>query len=111
MNGAGFETLCLQELLALNHYLDKGYEFFHWRTRRHEEVDLILYGENGFHAFEFKSGSRLRETDFATLRLFAQDYPQAQLFLVHAGNENRTYGRIRIMSARKFFAEAESILN
>lgn len=110
MNGAAFETLCLQELLALNHYLECGYEFFYWRTRKHQEVDLVLYGENGFLAFEFKSGSRLRESDFANLKLFGEDYPQAKLHLVYTGSEARSHAGIRIIPANRFFLETESLL-
>jgi uncharacterized protein len=109
--GPAFETLCLQELMALNHYLDRGFEFFHWRTRRHEEVDLILYGENGLKALEFKSSARLRESDFAGLMIFAQDYPQSQRFLVYAGQEKRLYKGISLVPAKDFFREtAEQIL-
>ncbi|MGE3975450.1 MAG: ATP-binding protein [Bdellovibrionales bacterium] len=110
LNGPAFETLCLQELLALNHDLEGGYDFFHWRTRKHQEVDLILYGENGFHAFEFKSSSRLREADFATLRLFQEDYPEAQLRLVYGGRESRSHAGIQIISAVDFFSKAETFL-
>lgn len=110
MNGPAFETLCLQELIALNHYLDAGYEFFHWRTRKHQEVDLVLYGENGFLAFEFKSGSRLRETDFESLDLFGGDYPQAKRHVVYGGSERRVHRGIQIIPALEFFAEAERFL-
>lgn len=110
LNGPAFETLCLQELLALNHYLGAGYDFFHWRTRKHEAVDLVLYGENGLLAFEFKSSARLRDSDFANLRLFAEDYPQAKLHLVYGGKESRSHAGIRILSAQEFFAQAGSIL-
>jgi predicted AAA+ superfamily ATPase len=110
-NGPAFETLCLQELLALNHYMDLGYEFFHWRTRRHQEIDLVLYGENGFHAFEFKSGARVREADFETLALFHQDYPQAKLHLIHGGSDRRYYRSVRITPAAEFFADAAAILD
>jgi predicted AAA+ superfamily ATPase len=109
-NGPAFETLCLQELIGLNQYLDLGYEFFHWRTRKHEEVDLVLYGENGFHAFEFKSGARLRDVDFETLSLFGEDYPQARLHLVHMGKESKTYRNIRVTNAHEFFCDAHALL-
>ncbi len=109
-NGPAFETLGLQELLALNHYLELGYDFFHWRTRKHQEVDLVLYGENGFHAFEFKSGARLRDSDFETLGLFGEDYPQAHLNLVYGGNESKTYRKVRVIPAQNFFADATAFL-
>jgi predicted AAA+ superfamily ATPase len=110
INGPAFETLCLQELMALNHYLSKGYEFFHWRTKKHQEVDLVLYGENGFLAFEFKSSSRLREADFEALKLFGEDYPPAERYLIYGGNEKRSYAGIHILPAQYFFSNAESLL-
>jgi len=110
MNGAAFESLCLQELLALNHYQDMGYGFYHWRTRKHQEVDLVLYGENGFHAFEFKSSARLREADFAGLRLFAEDYPHARRHLVYGGSERRAHAGVDIVPAREFFLKATELL-
>lgn len=110
LNGAAFETLCLQELLALNNYLDAGFEFYHWRTRKHEEVDLVLYGENGFLAFEFKSSSRLREDDFKTLGLFGEDYPEARRILVFGGREGRRYKGVEVIPAVDFFNRAEELL-
>ncbi len=110
LSGAAFETLCLQELLALNHYLETGFEFFHWRTRKHEEIDLVLYGERGFLAFEFKSSARLRESDFRALALFGDDYPQAKRYLIYGGSERRTHQAIEIVPARDFFASAAHLL-
>lgn len=110
LGGPAFETICLQELMALNHYLDLGFHFFYWRTRKHEEIDLILYGENGFFAFEFKSSSRLRGLDLETLKLFKVDYPQASLFCVYGGTETQTLGNILIISALEFFHKADLIL-
>lgn len=111
INGAAFETLCLQELMALNHYLDAGFEFFHWRTRAHQEVDLVLYGENGFLAFEFKAGSRLREVDFSGLDLFGQDYPQAKRYLIYGGRERKRMRDIDVIPAAEFFADADGLLS
>ncbi len=110
LTGPAFEGLCVQELWALNDYLRTGYGFFHWRTRLHEEVDLVLYGENGFLAFEFKSSSRLRDQDFKNLELFGADYPEAERLIVYGGKENRFFRGIRVIGAEKFFREAESLL-
>jgi uncharacterized protein len=110
LTGPAFETLCLQELIALNHDFETGYEFFHWRTRKHEEVDLVLYGERGFLAFEFKSSSRLRGEDFKTLELFHEDYPQARRYVVYGGKESRIYKGIHVVPALEFFKKAADIL-
>lgn len=108
--GPAFETLCVQELMAINHYLDLGYEFFHWRTRKHDEVDLVLYGERGFLAIEFKSGGRLRESDFRGLDLFATDYPEAKRFVIYGGMERRTQRGVTLLPAKMFFSEARKLL-
>lgn len=110
LNGPAFETLCLQELLALNHYLDAGFDFFHWRTRKHQEVDLVLYGERGLLAFELKAGSRLREADLQTLELFGTDYPEARLILVYTGTRAEQRKGIEVIPAARFFATAGDIL-
>ncbi|MBX9768052.1 MAG: DUF4143 domain-containing protein [Bdellovibrionales bacterium] len=110
LNGPAFETLCLQELMALNHYLQTGYEFSHWRTRQHEEVDLILYGENGFLAFEFKSSARLRTEDFDSLQLFGEDYPEAKKYIVYGGREQRLHKGTTILPISKFFEQATELL-
>lgn len=110
LSGPAFETLCLQELIALNHSLQTNFEFFYWRTRKHEEVDLILYGESGFLAIEFKSSSFLRESDFKNLKLFAEDYPKATGYIVYGGTVDRTVGDINIISAKTFFSQAENLL-
>jgi predicted AAA+ superfamily ATPase len=110
LNGPAFETLCLQELMALNHYFDLGFDFFHWRTRKHEEVDLVLYGEKGFLAFEFKSSARLREQDFKALELFGTDYPEAKRIIVYGGHEKRSHKGIKIIGAKDFFSSAADVL-
>jgi predicted AAA+ superfamily ATPase len=108
--GPAFETLCLQELVALNHYLEMGYDFFHWRTRKHQEVDLVLYGKNGFLAFEFKSGARLRDVDFTSLELFGEDYPQSTRYIVYGGSEKRLFRGIHLLPAKDFFADVVELL-
>lgn len=110
LNGAAFETLCLQELIALNHYLEAGFDFFHYRTRKHEEVDLVLYGERGLLAFELKAGSRLREADFKTLEQFGDDYPEARRFVVYTGTRAEKRKGVEVLPANRFFAMAGDIL-
>ena len=110
LGGPAFETLCLQELMAINHHFDLGYDFFHWRTRKHEEIDLILYGENGFLAFEFKSSAQLWDSDFKTLHLFGEDYPQAKKYIVYGGPAKRVHKNINILSASTFFQQRRRYL-
>ncbi len=86
LSGAGLETLFLQHIRALNDYFQWHYELYYWRTREKQEVDFVLYGEKGLHAFEIKHASRLSPKDFQHLRLFQQDYPEAKTYLFYGGN-------------------------
>ena len=83
--GVALETLVLQQLRALNDYGRLGYGLHYWRTASGDEVDFVLYGERGMHAFEIKSGSRVRAEDFRGLRRLQEDYPEARCYLLYAG--------------------------
>jgi uncharacterized protein len=102
--GAAFETLVLQQLRALNDYLDLGYGIHFWRSAKGDEVDFVLYGERGLHAIEVKSSSRLRSADTKSLRVFLQDYPMAKATLVYGGTRAHHDGGIDIMPAEEMLA-------
>lgn len=85
MDGPALETLFLQEARALNDYYRRNYQFYYWRTRAGEEVDVIAYGEHGLQAFEIKRKAQLSPQDFKSLRLFARDYPPAKLYMLYGG--------------------------
>lgn len=108
--GACCETLVFQELSARNEYQGWDYNIHFWRTRRHEEVDFVLYGERGLKAIEVKSSDRLRETDFHGLLEFKKDYPQADLFLLYAGSARKQYGDISIVPLDDFLKNADQFV-
>lgn len=97
IDGASLETLLMQSVRAENANRNLGYELFCWRTREHVEVDLILYGERGLHAFEVTRSSTFRETDLAGLKLFCADYPQAQGHLFYGGTQRYKFGAIEVV--------------
>lgn len=70
---------------AWNDYGNLGYSISYWRTPGGEEVDFVLYGKRGFFAVEVKRSARIRAEDLKGLLQFHRDYPQAKLFLFHAG--------------------------
>jgi predicted AAA+ superfamily ATPase len=110
INGFAFETLVMQNIRAINEYLDFGYEMFYWHTRKHQEVDFILYGKKRLIAIEVKSSSRLRDEDFSGLKLFKEDYPMAELILIYGGSEDKYLHGVHIMPAKIFFHEIQIIL-
>ena len=95
--GASVETLFYQQVRALNDYHGLGYTIFYWRTHAREEVDFVLYGPRGIHAFELKHADRVRGEDTATLSLFLRDYPTAKCHLLYLGTEEHSEGGISIV--------------
>lgn len=110
VNGPTLETLVMQNIRALNDYLDLGYELFYWHTRKHIEVDLVLYGRKKIIAIETKSSSRLRPDDFSGLTLFKEDYPMAETLLIYGGKEEKLHNGIKIIPAKYFFNNIQSYL-
>lgn len=83
--GAGLETLFLQNLRAINDYYDLGYTVYFWRTSNQMEVDFVAYGANGLHAFEIKRARVITNKSLKGLKAFKADYPQAKLYLIYTG--------------------------
>lgn len=96
IDGAAIETLLFQVLRAENANRALGYELFTWRTSDHLEVDLVMYGERGLHAFEVTRSSIFRESDLAGLRAFCEDYPGARGHLFYGGTQQYRFGSIEV---------------
>jgi predicted AAA+ superfamily ATPase len=97
IDGAAIETLLLETLRAESANRNLGYEFFYWRTPEGAEVDLVLYGEHGLHAFEVTRSPVFRESDLAGLRLFCGDYPPAKGHLYYGGTRRYRFGAIEVV--------------
>jgi predicted AAA+ superfamily ATPase len=97
IDGAAIETLLMQSLRAESANAGLGYELSYWRTREGAEVDVVLYGERGLHAFEVTRSSIFRETDLAGLRVFCADYPQAKGHLFYGGSKRYRFGAIEVV--------------
>lgn len=102
IRGPSFETLMVQQIRALNDYNKWGYELQYWHTRDHLEVDLVLYGERGLVAIEFKSSTKLRPGDFKGLIEFKSDYPKAKAIMVCPTVESRNYSGVLVTSPTEF---------
>lgn len=95
--GASVETLFYQQVRALNDYHNLEYSIFYWRTQSKEEVDFVLYGPRGIHAFELKYADRIRGEDLTGLKLFLQDYPRAKGHLLYLGSKEYHEAGISVM--------------
>lgn len=109
-DGPALETLFLQEVKAINDYFNLNYEIYYWRTRAKEEVDFIMYGEKGLHAFEIKRKTYLSPQDFKGLKLFLQDYPMAKAYLLYGGNQSYCEGNIHVEPFVPFVKKLYTVL-
>jgi len=87
VDGPAMETLVLQELRALNDYLECDYRLYFWRTKNGLEVDFILYGPLGLIAIEIKRSSYIHKKELRGLKEFKKDYPQANCYLFYGGRD------------------------
>ena len=87
IDGAALEGLVFQHLRAWNDYSGTPDSLGYWRTKAGVEVDFVLYGERDFVAIEVKNAAALRPDDFAGLKSFREDYPEARPVLLYRGRE------------------------
>lgn len=85
--GPALEGLILQHLRAWIDYREIDLKIYFWRTEAGNEVDFVLYGNDGFYAIEVKNSQSIRLQDLRGLRTFKQDYPESETFLIYRGNE------------------------
>jgi predicted AAA+ superfamily ATPase len=109
-DGIALESLFLQELLAINDYYNFKYKIYYWRTSQQQEIDFVLYGNNGLLAFEIKRSSRLDKNELRNLKLFSQDYPTAKCYFIYGGVESIYMDGIDILPYQQAIANVYSLL-
>lgn len=110
ITGIALETLFLQSLRAVNDYYDLRHKLYYWRTQSGLEVDFVLYGENGLHAFEIKSSSNFNEREVKGLLAFQQEYPQAQLYFIYNGRREYFFKEICVIPVEQALQQLPSLL-
>jgi uncharacterized protein len=100
--GAALEGLVVQHLRAWNAYRGLRNELSYWRTRSGLEVDVVVYGEDGFWAVEVKHGDQVRPEDLRGLRAFCDDFPECRPIFVYLGHEPLRVDGIRCVPCEAF---------
>ena len=108
--GAAYETLFLQEIMAINDSLEFDYKLFYWRTASGMEVDIVLYGEKGILAFEIKRSAKIRKDYLKGLKAFLADYPMAKAYLIYGGAKRMREGKIEIIPFKDCLINLPAIL-
>ncbi|MBN1684140.1 MAG: ATP-binding protein [Gammaproteobacteria bacterium] len=110
IDGAGFETLFLQSLRAINDYYDLEYQLYYWRTTAGIEVNFIIHGPKGLFAFEIKQSKSVTRHDAKSLFSFQKDYPEAKLYLIYGGERRYYYGNVIVLPIRDALFELPKII-
>jgi len=87
IDGPALETLVLQEIRAINDYLETEYKLYFWRTKNGLEIDFVLYGPNGLIAIEVKRSRHVHSKNLRGLKEFKKDYPPARCYLFYSGSD------------------------
>ncbi len=102
IDGQALEGLVAQHLRAWAAYSRYDMDVFFWRTRGGTEVDFVVYGELGLHAFEVKNAGRVYSSDLRALRAFREDYPEAEAALLYRGGERLRIDGVWCLPVQEF---------
>ena len=110
LEGICLESLLLQEIRAMNEYMDWGYKLSFWRTTTGLEVDIICYGDNGFYAIEVKRSHNINKKQLRGLKSFQKDYPEVTPYLVYGGKDKLEIDGISIIPIITFLKNIKQYL-
>ena len=102
IDGQALEGLVAQHLRAWAAYSGFDVRVYYWRTRGGSEVDFVLYGDSGLHAFEVKNTGRVDSADLRALRAFRQDYAEVEAAVLYRGRERLKVGGIWCLPVDEF---------
>lgn len=105
IEGQGLEGLVAQHLRAWAAYSGNRASVFFWRTRGGSEVDFVVYGQTGFHAFEVKNSRNVHSVDLRPLRTFRADFPEADTVLLYRGDRRLRIDGIWCLPVGEFLRE------
>jgi len=102
MNGPALETLIGQHLRAWCDYSQGNHKLYYWQTRSKMEIDFIVHGESGLYAFEVKNSTKVKPEHLKALKIFGEDYPMSQRFLLYRGNQRDHHEGIFCIPCEEF---------
>lgn len=110
IGGPALENLFLQNAIAVNNNLKLNYKISYYRTVNGVEVDFVLYGPEGFHAFEVKNSSHFSSTHLKGLKAFGKQYPEAKLHLLYTGDQKLYFSNITVSPIKNILSSLSEVL-
>jgi len=74
------------------------------------EVDFIIYGPKGLHAFEIKRSATITSKSIKGLRVFAKEYPEAKLYILYLGKLREWHGDIEAIPLQVALKELPQLI-
>jgi len=102
IDGPALEGLVAQHIRAWIDYSHSSCKLYCWRTKAGTEVDLIIYGKEGFWAIEVKNTQNIRRNELRSLKTFHQDYPECNPIFVYRGDEKLLIDNILCIPCETF---------
>ncbi len=102
IDGAALEGLVFQHLRAWIAYRGNRNTVYFWRTTRGNEVDFVVYGEDGLFALEVKNAAKVHNQDLKSLKAFRKDYPECRAALLYRGTERLLIDEILCLPCEEF---------
>lgn len=100
--GHALEHLVVQELRAFLSYRHPFKDLSYWHTLDNKyEVDVIL--GNAEVAIEVKSSNNITSHDTRGLKAFAEEYPDAKLYLLSLEDRPRKFNGVEVWPVKQFF--------
>jgi predicted AAA+ superfamily ATPase len=98
-----FEQFVINEFLRTNEYEKRDYKFSYLQSASGVEVDLVIERPGRPLALvEIKSTPQLREDHLTGLLNFADDFPEAELYILSRDSNAKRFGRIVALPSSRF---------
>ncbi len=102
IHGAALEGLVAESLRTWMDLAKTSYSLHFWRTRSGNEVDFVVYGQEGFFAIEVKNSTHISPQDLNGLKAFKEEYPEAFPLLLYRGKEKVLCQQILCVPVEEF---------
>jgi predicted AAA+ superfamily ATPase len=96
--GDAFEHFIICEMIRLNAYFRKDFRFSYLRTKDDAEIDIIIERPGQKNAYvEIKSTEHASESDIRTLKAFAKQNSQVDMYLLSRDPHAKQIGSIKFL--------------
>jgi predicted AAA+ superfamily ATPase len=105
IEGPALEGLVAQHLRAWVDAQKETHRLYFWHTKTKIEVDFIVYGPRGFWAIEVKRSKNISPNDVKPLKIFQEEYPEAQCFLLYGGDKPQIVRDVLCLPVEEFLKQ------